>query len=56
MIVKGLGNYGLLKTLEKDFRAKAIELNTNFFYLLMIITHNVCDKDFKDLEVLGRTI
>jgi hypothetical protein len=31
MIVKGLGKCGLLKTLQKDFRAKAIELNTNFF-------------------------
>jgi hypothetical protein len=33
MIVKGLGKCGLLKTLQKDFRAKAIELNNfNFVY------------------------
>jgi hypothetical protein len=55
MIVKGLGRCGFLKTLQKDFQAKDIELDTNFF-LLMIIIHNVCDKDLEDLGVLGRII
>jgi len=32
MIVKGLGKCGLLKTLQKDFQAKAIELNTKCFF------------------------
>jgi hypothetical protein len=33
MIVKGLGKCGLLKILQKDFLAKAMELNTNFFLI-----------------------